>query len=296
MRILYRVLFLLLLIASLFYVLSNISREIEDGRTQPPIAPFPDKTRYELQLYFGNTQNNNLVVENRVIVTSDQSEEKVIIEELIKGPRNKTLNPSIPPETQLLSIKIVNETCFVNLSNRFLDIYKWKNFNEDIIIWSIVNSLTELNSINAVQILIDGNKEAVFEKSYSLKEPFYRNEQILEKVALTPFVTFNEFLDALKRSNFQNAYELLSKESIIENDFVNFKLMMGSYVHELRDYYIYRYQTQKYSTGVTLVIRYRKKNTSLSGTAVDIIEYWDLVNENTIWKIVLPTNRKIVRL
>jgi len=279
----------MLLFISFLYGVTNISREIDDSRSQPPIAPVPDKTRYELKLYFGNGQNNSLVVERRVIISSDQIEEKVIMEELMKGPRNKLLNPSIPPETQLISIKTVNDICYVNLSSRFLDIYRWGKMNEAITIWSIVNSLTELNYIDAVQILVEGNKEDVFEKFYSLKEPFQRNEELMVKEVLTPLVTFNEFVDALKIANYQKAYEMLSKDSIERNDFVKFRLMMGNYVRELRDYDIFRYQTQKYSTGVTLVIRFRKKNTSLSEPEDDIIEHWDLVNENGLWKIVLPT-------
>ena len=289
MRILYRVLLLLLLFASVLYGLSTITRETEDVN-QPPIAPVPDKIRYELKLHFGTTQNNSLVIENRVIITDDLIEEKVVMEELIKGPRNKTLTPSIPPETKLLSINTVSNICYVNLTSTFIDKYRWGKMNEAIIIWSIVNSLTELSHIDAVQILIEGNKEDVFEKFYSLKNPLYRNEQLLVKEASTPFITFNEFLDALKVSNYQKAYAILSKESIGENDFVKFRLIMGNYARELRDHEVFRYQTQKFSDGVTLVIRFRKKNTSLSAMEDDVIERWDLVNENGLWKIVLPTN------
>lgn len=266
-----------------------MSIETEDSN-QPPIAPFPDKTRYELKLYFGNTQNNSLVIENRVIITDDLIEEKVIIEELIKGPRNKTLTPSIPPETQLLSIETVNNICYVNLTSGFLEIYRWEKMNEAITIWSIVNSLTELPHIDAVQILIEGNREEVFESFYSLKNPLYRNEQLLVDEVLTPYGVFNKFLDALKVSNYQRAYEILSKESIEENDFVKFRFTMGNYVRELRDYEIFRYQTQKYSDGVTLIIRFKKKDTSLSEIEEDIIEHWNLVSENGMWKIVLPAH------
>lgn len=285
---LYRVLLGLLVLGTMLYGISNLSNEVDYSKNQPPIPPVPDKTRYELSLYFGNPQNDSLVLEKRVIVTSEQMEEKLILEELIKGPRNKTLTPSIPMQTQLLSIKTVDNICYVNLSNHFLDIYKWSNLNEAIVIWSIVNSLTELKHIDSVQILVEGNKEKVFQDFYALNEPFYRNEELLRKEVLTPFVIFNQFLDLLKSEEYKKAYDMLDKESIEKIDFVRFKLMMGNYARELRNYEIYRYQTQKYSTKVILVLKFRKKNLSFANELEDITEQWQITNENGLWKIKMP--------
>ena len=287
MRILYKLLLFLLLISSLIYGISNIPKGIEDGKNQPPIAPIPDKTRYELLLYFGSSNNNYLAGERRVIISAEQLEEKIIIEELIKGPRNKFLHPTIPSDTLLLSIKTENNICYVNLSNRFLDYSKAEKMNK-LSVWSIVNSLTELSHVDSVQILVEGNKEDLLEKKIDTGEPLRRNEELMVSEVRTAFVIFNEFLEALKVSNYQKAYEMLSKESIENNDFVKFKLMTGNYVRGLREYDIFRYQTQKFSSGVTLIIRFRKKPTSMADIEEDIIEQWDFVNENGLWKIILP--------
>ena len=50
--------------------------------------------------------------------------------------------------------------CYVNFDSNFLTVVN--NVNLDIEIYSIVNSLTELQGVNRVQILVDGDVPDVF--------------------------------------------------------------------------------------------------------------------------------------
>ncbi|KXG77024.1 GerMN domain-containing protein [Thermotalea metallivorans] len=288
MKILYKALFLLLVMITIGVSIYNYTQDFDIGYNQPPIPPVPDQTKYRLKLYFGSPRNNRLVSEERVIVSTEQQPEKLIVEELIKGPRNKTLKPSIPPETKLLSIKTIDNVCYVNLSRSFLDTYRWDLMNEAITIWSVVNSLTEIHEIQAVQFLIEGNRVGAIEKYYSLKEPFYRNEELLRKEVITPFDTFNVFLEYLRAGNYDSAYKMLSKPSIEKVDFLKFKLNMGTYIRELRDYEITKYQTQKYSSKVVLQMTYEKKPTAITYLGDEFTESWEMVFENGEWKIVMP--------
>jgi hypothetical protein len=266
----------------------NYSKDNEMGQNQPPIPPVPDQTKYSLKLYFGSPNNNRLVSEERIIISDELQEEKLIIEEIIKGPRNKILKASIPVETKLLSIKTIDNICYVNLSKSFLDSYRWDLMNEAITIWSVVNSLTEIEQIQAVQFLIEGDRVGAIEKYYSLKEPFYRNEELLRKEVITPFDTFNVFLDYLRTGSYDNAYKMLSKSSTEKSDFLKFKLNMATYVRELRDYEITKYQTQKYTNKVILLVTYEKKPTAIGNLDDEFMESWQMIYENGEWKIVMP--------
>lgn len=289
MRILYKVLLLLLVIITLGYGLYSIRNEVDPAKNQPPIPPIPDKTKYEMNLYFGSPDYKQLVIEKRIIVSEELSEEKVIVEELIKGPRNKVLRASIPPETRLLSVNTTEGICYVNLSNEFLNTYRWsQQMNEAITIWSIVNSLTELNEVQGVQILVEGNKVDVIEKYYSLKQPYFRNEELLKKEDLTPYETFNLFIDRLKNADYNAAYEMVEESSRKRVDFVKFRLVMGNYAREVRGYEIARYQTQRYSEEMVLVITYQKKKTTISAVEDQLVEYWKFVYDDNEWKIILP--------
>ena len=289
LKTLYKVLLFLLIIIAIGYGFLNLKKDVDPSKNQPPIPPIPDKTKYEMNLYFGSPDDKRLVIEKRVIVSEELSEEKVIMEELIKGPRNKALKASVPPETRLLSVNTTDGICYINLSNEFLNTYRWSpQMNEAITIWSIVNSLTELNDIQGVQILVEGNKVDLIEKYYSLKQPYFRNEELLKREVLTPYKTFNHFLDNLKNANYNEAYQMVEEDSKNRIDFVKFRLVMGNYARELKGYEIARYQTQRYTEEMVLVITYQKKKTRISDVDEELVEYWKLIYENDSWKIVLP--------
>jgi germination protein M len=68
--------------------------------------------------------------------------------------------------------------CYVNLSSDF------QNGHPDVLaqtaLYSIVNSLCELPSIEAVQISVDGQPDTVFMEPISLAGNFRMNEDIVE--------------------------------------------------------------------------------------------------------------------
>ena len=50
----------------------------------------------------------------------------------------------------------------------------------EVTIYSLVNSLVELNGVNKVQIMIDGDVNVVFRDTISLSSPFERNLDVLK--------------------------------------------------------------------------------------------------------------------
>ena len=80
--------------------------------------------------------------------------EKAIVEWLIKGPTNSDAQATISPSTKILGVSIVEGVCYVNLDSAFLKTPT--GINSNVVLYAIVNSLTELDNINKVQILVDG--------------------------------------------------------------------------------------------------------------------------------------------
>lgn len=160
----------------------------------PSGEPFGDLTRVALDsegrpkqdggkvitLYFGDSQAEYVVAETRM-VQFDQSEsiEKIVFEELKKGPVTKGLDPVIPKGTQLLSVKTQDGICTLNLSKEFINNHMGGTAGEAMTINAIVNSLTELPNINKVQFLIEGQIREVFIHG-ALDTPIERNESIIK--------------------------------------------------------------------------------------------------------------------
>lgn len=124
---------------------------------------------YELarvKLYFAGEDGTNLIAATREKrYSTSMLRERFVVEELIAGPSGQIegLYPSINPNTKVLSVTTRDGVCYVNLDDNFLTVVN--NVSTDVSIYSIVNSLSELNSINKVQILINGEVPSAFSAS-----------------------------------------------------------------------------------------------------------------------------------
>ena len=127
-----------------------------------------------LTLYFANNLGTDLITEERVIeVNSNQTREKTILEQLIAGPEELDAQRTVPVETKLRDVTTTNDgICYVNLSQDFVTKHSGEETAEKLTIYSIVNSLCELEHIDKVQFLIEGKKVDYFKGTMELKTPF----------------------------------------------------------------------------------------------------------------------------
>ena len=118
----------------------------------------------DLTLYFANKAGDKLVGQRVAMeYNSNISLEKLIVEQLIAGPPFEGAYPTIPSETKLLNISIKDNICYVNLDSSFLTVVN--NVSTEVAVYSIVNSLVELDNINKVQILVNGEVPSTFSNS-----------------------------------------------------------------------------------------------------------------------------------
>lgn len=143
---------------------------------QPTAAP-----KTTVVLYFGDEMAEHLVPERRNIdIAAGDTVEKIIVEELMKGPSEVGNIRTIPQEAKLLSIETKDNVCFVNFSKDFVDKHSGGTTGEQLTVFSIVNSLTELGTIDRVQFLIEGEKREEFIEMV-FNEPIVRNSTIIKQ-------------------------------------------------------------------------------------------------------------------
>lgn len=132
----------------------------------------------KLKLYFANEAGDQLIAANRTReYLTNISLEKLIVEELIKGPSREGLYPTINPNTKVASVTVKDGVCYVNLDETFLN--QPYNVTADATIYSITNSLVELSNVNRVQISINGDNSGTYREKYSLTTYFERNLDIV---------------------------------------------------------------------------------------------------------------------
>lgn len=112
-----------------------------------------------LMLFFADKDEDILRKEQRVIkITDTMPAEQYIVNELIKGTQSEKLRNIISTDTELISAQTTDGTCFVNFKSGFVEKNTGNGKNEELIIYSIVNSLCEIDGVNSVQFLVDGKK------------------------------------------------------------------------------------------------------------------------------------------
>lgn len=133
-------------------------------------------------LYFGDAQAQYVVGEQREISVKEGSDSlyKNVFLELMKGPETERLQNTIPNGTKLLSINVDNGLCTVDLSSEFVDNSPGGTASETMTLWSVVNTLTELEGIDKVQFLIEGEKREVYTHTV-FDKPFTRDESLISR-------------------------------------------------------------------------------------------------------------------
>lgn len=138
-----------------------------------------------LTLYFSNENGDGLVEEVReeVYYNSNMSLDKLVMEQLLDGPQIEGAKAVIPKGTRIVNVSVVDGVCYVNLDDNFRN--QDYGVSESVVIYAIVNSLTELPSINKVQISVNGDTSGVYRDSYKLADMYERDLSYIREETAT---------------------------------------------------------------------------------------------------------------
>lgn len=153
----------------------------EDSFVENPGKQINSSVETTLTLYFANKDGTKLVKETRTVhYSTNISMEKLIMEQLIEGPKKSGTMSTVPSGTKLISVSVVDGVCYLNLSDSFKNNQN-AEVNEEIVLYSIVNSLTELQGVSQVQISINGSTDGELRYSYELAKLYERNLDYLKE-------------------------------------------------------------------------------------------------------------------
>ena len=184
----------------------------EESSNYPPINPLPED-KLEIILYYPNDEMEFLLPEIRVISKTNEKVEELVISELLKGTTKKSLKTIISSNVKPLSVEIIDGIAYVSLSSNILD-REYSEKEEAFVVYSIVNTLTSIQGVEKVQILIDGKSKDVLYKHYSIREPLEFSHLIVNNNYLSPLLTINEYHDGIVSKNFKQCTDLI----LLQND------------------------------------------------------------------------------
>lgn len=95
-------------------------------------------------------------IEVEMCKTDKDGQAKFVIERLISGfDENPKIRRLIPDIKNAMSVKVKGSTAYVNISNKMVKNHPDGRVLEKLTVYSIVNSLTEIDGINSVRFTVN---------------------------------------------------------------------------------------------------------------------------------------------
>ena len=130
-------------------------------------------------LYFTDKDGQNLVKEQRTVrYRRSIPKERIVLEQLMKGPMEKGHYPTIPENTEILDVTIADRICYVAFDRVFssyaLDV------SEKIPVYSVVNTLLDALEADKGQITVGASdKLDIFGQKMSLYRFYEKNDKLV---------------------------------------------------------------------------------------------------------------------
>lgn len=135
----------------------------------------------QVSLYYTNADGRKLYqTRHNVEFDGTISIEELVIRQLLSGPlEDDKLAPVLPAGTKINKVNFKDGICYVDFSKEFLE--GRDGVSNDVIVYSVVNSLTDIGSVTKVQLWIDGKTLSSYRETIPIDLPLERKFDIIAK-------------------------------------------------------------------------------------------------------------------
>ena len=131
-----------------------------------------------ITLYFldkdGNIKSEERIIDSKELLRNPYI---ALVGMLLEGPKSNDLEKVIPTGTKIIDAKLDKKCVTVNLSKEFVESASGNVYQKSKMIYTIVNTLTELNEVQTVKFLIEGEEVKGFnEETIQLTNEFSKND------------------------------------------------------------------------------------------------------------------------
>ena len=153
------------IIITIIAVVYKLKIKNTDNIIQPEEEISEEEERRTLvTLFFKSKVTNKLEPEVQLVDVKElvKSPYEVLVNLLIKGPKNDVMERLLPENTKINGINIEGDKLIIDFSEEFIKDHKEGEEDEKLTIDSLVNTLTELTEVNSIKILINGEENRGF--------------------------------------------------------------------------------------------------------------------------------------
>ena len=172
-----------------YTLLTKVIQEANQEKEKEPLS---------LQLFFSSQTQFSLAAEMREVKKDEPDIHQEIhyaISELIKGPIDIGLVPTIPPDTKLRSFYLdKNGVGYADFSQEIVQNFPGGSWRELMTIYSIVNTVIKnFPQVHRVKLLINGQELETLRGHISIRRAFSLNET-LDHDHQTELISFNNVM------------------------------------------------------------------------------------------------------
>lgn len=126
-----------------------------EAQEAPEAQTAPSVDTRRVTLYFASADGSTLEPETRDI-PKQEGIARATVNQLIAGPQDANLSPTLPAAAILEDIDISNGVCTVDFSSELVENLEQDTQKQLLALYSIVNTLSQFDTVDYVKILIDG--------------------------------------------------------------------------------------------------------------------------------------------
>lgn len=135
---------------------------------------------FTINVYYPNEDGTKLLpVKRKVRPLSSEDKYTAAVKSLMEGTKEKGKIVIIPKQAKLRSVKLVNGVAKVDFSQDLVKHFVGGSTGEEMLVGSVVNTLTEFPEVKQVQILIEGNPVETLGGHMDLSTPLSRMKDLL---------------------------------------------------------------------------------------------------------------------
>jgi spore germination protein GerM len=135
---------------------------------------------FSINVYYPNADGTKLIaVKRKVKSTAAEDKYTAAVKSLMQGTKEKSQTAIIPKQAKLRSVKVEGGVAKVDFSQDLVKHFVGGSTGEEMLVGSIVNTLTEFPEVKQVQILIEGSPVETIAGHMDLSTPLERMKDLL---------------------------------------------------------------------------------------------------------------------
>lgn len=139
----------------------------------------PQAKLVNIKVYYPDENATGLVAVEKSVKDSD-NKYQAAVEALMAGTDKKGLANVFPKKAKLLQVTVSGKVAKVDFSKELQKNFVGGSTGEEMLVGSVVNTLTEFPEIQKVQILVDGKEIETLSGHMDLSQPLPRMNELLK--------------------------------------------------------------------------------------------------------------------